>query len=167
MTKKIKCMICKEKEATVHFAEITNGKIKKMHLCEECAKQKGIGVNISFSVADLIAGLSPTAQAAEENLQCPGCGMHLQEFKTSGRLGCATCYDAFSKVLMHIIESVHKNTIHTGKMPPELKVEEEAQNLRERIQVFQGQLAEAVDKEDYEKAARIRDKIKALKQRLL
>ena len=165
MKKKIKCMICKEKDATVHFAEITNGQIKKMHLCDECATQKGIGVNISFSVADLIAGLSPESHFSDDAQKCPACGMEIQEFKNSGRLGCSQCYEAFSKVLNHIIESVHKNTVHTGKMPPNVEIREDEQNRLERIHAFQTQLQQALEKEDYEKAAELRDKIKTLKQK--
>lgn len=162
MKKKIKCMLCNKNEATVHFAEISNGQIHKMHICEECAHKKGIGVDISFSVADLIAGLSPGTEEEQQALRCPGCGMELAEFKNSGRLGCPKCYEAFEPVLMHIIESVHKNTIHTGKLPPNVAVENQA-HIRERIKVLQDQLADAVKKEEFERAAKVRDRIKTLK----
>ncbi len=164
MKKRVKCMICKDKDATVHFAEITNGQIKKMHLCEECAAQKGIGVNISFSVADLIAGLSPDTPAVDETLRCAGCGLELAEFRNSGRLGCSRCYESFSDMLMHIIESVHKNTVHTGKLPPNVELQQEEENAKERIHAFQGQLQQAIEKEDFERAAKLRDTIKKLKQ---
>jgi protein arginine kinase activator len=82
-------MLCKKNLATVHLTQIVEDKIQKVDLCEDCAKQKGVKSDASFSLADLLLGASQEiAQAAGGiEVRCPGCGFTQADFKKAGRLG--------------------------------------------------------------------------------
>ncbi len=160
----MKCDVCKEAEATVHLTQIVSGAMQKIDLCESCAKAKGVSDPTGFSLADLLLGLgqesaSPTALAVET--RCPGCGMTQSDFKKSGRLGCAQCYDTFSEGLSPLLKSMHKGEQHIGKTPPG-----HSENLAfaERLKILKRDLEHAVKAENFEAAASLRDRIKKLEQ---
>jgi len=159
------CDICKKNNAVVHYTEVVNDKIKKLNLCEECALSKGIGTQSPFSIGELLGGLTPPTPeqtASDKSVTCPGCGMSLNEFKESGRLGCFQCYDVFNKSVMPLLRNIHKSTKHIGKMPSSAQ---ESVGDVEKIRDLENRLQEAVKKEEYETAAKIRDEIKALEKR--
>src|SRR5881398_1758418 len=91
------CDICKQNVATVHLTQMVEGKTKKVDLCEACSKEKGVDDPTGFSLADLLLGLGAAQEmaqaAAGSDLKCPACGFTQADFKKSGRLGCAECYD--------------------------------------------------------------------------
>lgn len=162
------CDVCKKKEAVVHYTEVVHGKVKKLHLCEGCAKSKGIGLQTPFSVGELMGGLTPLVwgkAAVEKEIICSGCGMKLSELRKTGRLGCSYCYEAFGKKLIPILNSIHKSTRHIGKIPTAAK---KIMGVMVEIRELELKLQEAVGKEEFELAAKIRDEIRALqkKQRL-
>jgi len=115
------CCICKEKQATVHLTQIAGEKVQKVDLCEECAKQKGADDPAQFSLADLLLGLGASQEmekaAGGEEVQCPQCGFTQADFKKTGRLGCAECYQTFAEGLESLLKGMHKGTRHTGKTP--------------------------------------------------
>jgi len=152
------CQICQKKEATVHFTEIIGDKIIKLHLCEECAQKKGIGMNASFALGDFLSTLTDSEVAAkeEEKLTCPQCGLNLAKFRQEGRLGCGQCYRTFEKTLITLIKAIHKNERHTGKGCPGVP----AKSTSEDSRILKRKLEKAVEIEDFEKAARLRDLIK-------
>ena len=159
------CMLCQKKEARVHLTDVKEGKIKKVDLCEDCAKAKNIEDPAGFALADLLLGLGaseelagPATEGAE--LVCSGCGFTQADFKKSGRLGCPACYETFKDGLQGILKTMHKGTRHTGKVPRALAIGRE---IQDRLKSLQRSLDEAVAVEDYEQAARLRDQIKALK----
>ena len=154
------CDLCQKNEAIVHYAEIVEGQMKKMNLCEPCAVEKGVGIHSSFSIGDLLAGLTETPGKAMDPLDaevCPKCKLTYKEFKKKGRLGCSTCYETFKKGLMPLLEAIHKSEQHVGKIPQ--KAQEEVESLS-KLQRLKEELAAAIRKEDFEKAARLRDEIK-------
>jgi protein arginine kinase activator len=160
------CMLCQKKEARVHLTDLKDGKIKKVDLCEDCAKAKNVEDPAGFALADLLLGLGASeelAGAAPERADaaCPVCGFTQADFKKSGRLGCPACYDTFKEGLAGILKTMHKGGRHTGKVPRALAAGREVQ---ERIQSLQRNLEEAVAVEDYEQAARLRDQIKGLRE---
>ena len=160
------CMLCQKKEARVHLTDVRDGKIKKVDLCEDCAKAKNIEDPAGFALADLLLGLGASeelAAAAAEGtvLVCPNCGFTQVDFKKTGRLGCPACYETFKDGLLGILKTMHKGTRHSGKVPRGLAVGRE---IQDRIKSLQRSLDEAVAVEDYELAARLRDEIKALKE---
>lgn len=159
------CMLCQKKEARVHLTDVKEGKIKKVDLCEDCAKAKNIEDPAGFALADLLLGLGASEELAGPSpegteLVCPSCGFSQADFKKSGRLGCPACYETFRDGLAGILKTMHKGTRHTGKVPRALALGREVQD---RLKALQHSLDEAVAVEDYEQAARLRDQIKALK----
>jgi protein arginine kinase activator len=162
----ISCQICKKNQATVHLTEIIKGKKREIHLCEECASKKGVAFKSSnFSIQDLLSGIINT-QAAQEiakmsQIKCPICGMSYLDFRQHGRLGCATDYTVFKEGLVPLLEKIHGSTEHLGKIPSSSG---EAQTVSRELLELRQSLRRAIDKEDYEEAAKLRDRIKAAEE---
>ncbi len=157
------CERCKKKEAVVHYAEVINNKVKKLHLCEECAMAEGIGVQPPFSIGELMGGLTPAkmGKAPLAKIACPVCGMTLLKFKQTGRLGCYQCYEAFRTALHPLLAGIHKSTRHVGKIPQRaLKMMDSEIKLRD----LETKLQDAVKNEEYEQAAKLRDEIRTLQR---
>lgn len=157
------CEFCHKKKATVHYTEIVKNQMVKMNLCEACAREKGIDVYSKFSVTDLLAGLSDIegAKSVSEELECSGCGMVYREFKEVGRFGCAECYATFGEILAPLFETIHKSSKHVGKVPKRWLKREGAQTS---LKGLEAELEKAVKAEAFEEAARIRDKMKEMKE---
>jgi protein arginine kinase activator len=159
----MQCCVCKEKPATVHLTQIVGDKMQKLDLCEECAKAKGINDPTSFAMADLMLGLGASQEldqsAAGAELKCPRCGFSQADFKKSGRLGCPDCYKTFAEGLAGLLKTMHKGTRHIGKVPEALRATRENSD---RLKSLQKKLAKAIEGEDYEMAAGLRDEIKSL-----
>ena len=161
------CCICKEKEATVHLTEIKGDKMQKVDLCEECAKSKGVNDPTGFSLADLLLGLGASQEieqvAGGTEVKCPRCGFSQADFKKSGRLGCPECYKTFSSGLETLLKSMHKGSRHIGKVPQALR---QTRDLSDRLKALQKRLSKAVEDENFEEAARLRDEIKQMNAKL-
>jgi protein arginine kinase activator len=158
------CDVCKTNQATVFLTQIVDGKMQKVNLCEACSKEKGVTDPTGFALADLLLGLG-AAQEIEKsgNLQkCPACGFSQADFKKTGRLGCALCYDTFSEGLNSLLKAMHKGTAHVGKMPARLI---ESMQLETEMKNLQKELEKAIEEEDYESAAELRDQIKNLEKK--
>lgn len=158
------CCICKTKQATVHLTQIVEDKVQKGDFCEDCAKEKGINDPAGFSLADLLLGLGASSEmqqaAAGGEGRCPKCGFTQADFKKAGRFGCSECYQAFSEGLESLLKTMHKGTRHVGKAPQAMRGKVDP---GETIKALTKRLSEAVAKENYEEAARLRDEIKQLK----
>jgi protein arginine kinase activator len=155
------CCICKEKPATVHLTQIAGDKMQKVDLCEACAKTKGVNDPAGFSLADLLLGLGASQELEQAGggteLKCPRCGFSQADFKKSGRLGCPECYTTFSEGLTGLLKSMHKGTRHVGKAPEALR---RTRDLSDRLKALQRKLAKAIEEENFEQAAILRDEIK-------
>jgi protein arginine kinase activator len=158
------CDICKEKPAKVFFTNVNqDNKLVNLNLCEECAKAKGFNDLPSFAMADLMLGLG-AAQELEAGspgveLKCPRCGFTQADFKKSGRLGCPECYRTFAEGLAGLLKTMHKGTRHAGKAPEALR---QTRENTDRLKALQKKLGKAIEDEDYESAAAVRDEIKML-----
>jgi protein arginine kinase activator len=155
------CCICKEKEATVHLTQIAGDKMQKVDLCEECAKTKGVNDPTGFSLADLLLGLGASQEIEQAGggtgLKCPACGFTQADFKKAGRLGCPECYQTFAEPLEGLLKTMHKGTRHVGKAPESLR---QSRDLSDRLKNLQKKLTKAIEEEDFEAAAILRDEIK-------
>lgn len=155
------CDVCKQNQATVFLTQIVDGKMQKVNLCESCSKEKGVTDPTGFALADLLLGLG-AAQEIEKGgglVKCPVCGFSQADFKKTGRLGCASCYETFSDALDSLIKGMHKGTEHKGKVPSRLaRTMEREQQLKE----LQRELRKAVADENYESAAELRDRIRTI-----
>jgi protein arginine kinase activator len=163
------CQICNKNEATIHLTEITDGMRSEMHVCEHCAAEEGISVKSQIPLNELLSNLLASAPSDEEMLDptdikqgCESCGMTLEDYKKEALLGCPNDYNVFEKSLAPLIAKAHNgSTAHRGKVPS--KAPEETKNQMELITLRQ-QLKMAVEKEDYEKAAKLRDQINVLEE---
>ena len=159
------CDVCKCNDATVFLTQIVDGKMQKVNLCEGCSKEKGVQDPTGFALADLLLGIG----AAEEidkgavSTRCPVCGFTQADFKKSGRLGCSSCYGAFSEGLGSLLKAMHKGTEHVGKLPHRAH---RAVEMNDRMRSLTENLRKAVEDENYESAASLRDEIKQLEGEL-
>ena len=156
------CDICGKNPATVHLTEIINDQMNELHLCERCAQEKSHEMEQQFGLSDLLAGmveLDKTGGAEKDTsvLKCPNCKLTYADFKKIGRLGCSECYLTFKKYLLPLLKRIHGSSQHLGKAPVSLpKVMKEKTDLQDLRQKLQG----AIDREEFEEAARLRDLIK-------
>jgi protein arginine kinase activator len=161
------CCICKERNATVHYTKIDGDKVQKVDLCEECSKTKGVNDPVGFELADLLLGLGASKEleqaAGGSELKCPRCGFTQADFKKAGRLGCSECYKTFAEGLEGLLKTMHKGTRHIGKVPEALR---QTRELSDRLKQLQKKLTKAVEEENFEQAASLRDEIKQMNARL-
>ena len=160
------CQICGKNAASVHFTEINDNKMSELHVCERCAEEKGMqgpSKKQKFDIADLLAGMVDTMTTTDEervgHVQCPRCGLLYSSFKETGRLGCSECYGAFQFQLRPLLRRIHGDTRHRGKSPTRGGT---AESGTRQIQRLHDELQRAVEREEFEKAAGIRDEIKRL-----
>ena len=157
----MKCKFC-NKSATVHLSQIVENKVHKIDLCEECAKAKGVDDPVGYSLTDLLAGLGSGKELSDEIvIECPTCGYAQRDFKKSGRFGCPECYDVFAENMDEMLRGMHKGTCHKGKAPAQIA---RSLNVSARLDSMQRDLDAAIEREDFEKAAVLRDEIKQLKE---
>ncbi|MHC4169295.1 MAG: UvrB/UvrC motif-containing protein [Planctomycetota bacterium] len=161
----MQCQICTKNDATIHLTEISDGVRTEIHVCETCAVEQDIAVKSHIPINELLSNLmasQPTdaelAGPAETEIVCPNCGFTLAQFQKEGTLGCPADYEVFEKVLRPLIEKAHDGkTAHVGKVPSSAPLDTKEQmqllNLRQRLEA-------AVQSEDYELAAKLRDEIK-------
>jgi protein arginine kinase activator len=155
------CQICKKKIATVHFTEISENKKVEIHICRDCAEDKGFLLDIGSYPLGLKYG--PEADKGKEKEpavqpRCSLCGMKYSDFRKSGKLGCGNCYEVFGEKLERIIKKIHGNSVHLGKTP-DLSGEAQKRRLLERRR---RKLKELVSQERFEEASRLRDIIKSM-----
>jgi protein arginine kinase activator len=157
----MKCQKC-AKAATLHITEIlTEEQIEELHLCEDCAQKylyEPQNANKSGKNAPSQHG-EEADEPAVMNRECLLCGTKFVDFRNSGRLGCPHDYQEFRDDLLPLLENVHGETKHCGKTPRRLPQNKKAQ--AELVQLRK-QLMQAVNKEAYEEAARLRDRIRQL-----
>ncbi|MTI66515.1 MAG: hypothetical protein FH753_07920 [Firmicutes bacterium] len=160
------CDECGKNSATVHLTKIVNGQKNEVHLCEECAKKnKDFDFESPFSIHHFLSGLLDNVQDEPMKVnyntieKCENCDMSYSEFKQSGRFGCSECYKQFNNRLGPLFKQIHGHEKHTGKVPKraggEIRIRKEIENLKKKLDM-------AVKKEEFEKAAELRDKIKEL-----
>lgn len=165
----MKCQKC-DRPATFHITELTSGKPQELHLCEEHARDyltqsdpQGSG---GPSLAGALAQQMAVGQTAEELARldqqaCPICGIMFYEFRNKGRLGCPHDYVCFEKELATLLLNIHGSTDHTGKRPVRAAGSTDQYTALIRLR---REMKEAVDDEDYERASKLRDEIRKLKE---
>lgn len=159
----MKCDVCKVREATIYLTQIVESKMQKVNLCEKCAEEKGVTDPTGFALADVLEGLGEETVTEKPlppgELVCEACGFSQSDFKKTGRFGCAKCYEVFCDGLEGLLEAMHKDTEHHGKVP---KRYEAMKSYRDRLDDLRSNLSASVEAEDYEEAARLRDAIAEL-----
>jgi len=161
-----KCRRC-SKPATLHITEIQEGVVQELHLCESCAHAYLSGPNATDADSD--ADELPFNIADDQRLEemdrreCPNCGITFKEFRKQGRLGCPHDYISFEAELLPLLENIHGDVQHVGKVP---KRSPDASQRQYRLIRLRNDLRLAVGNEKYEEAAHLRDQIQALEVEL-
>ena len=158
------CENCGERNAAVHLTTIVNNEVKQQHLCERCAAERGVETTISAPKHPLGALL----QAAQQQLatpvadggRCTFCGSTMNDFRATGRWGCARCYTTFEASMRELLRRVHGNSRHSGTPyePPQPALDEKATILGE----LKERLRRAIETEQFELAADLRDRIRVM-----
>ncbi len=144
--------------------------MQKVSLCEQCAEEKGVTDPTGFALADLLEGAgtestAPSALISATGEKCDHCGFTEADFKKTGRFGCSHCYQVFREGLDNLLQAMHRDTTHQGKVPKnfiEAPPEDGETAGNGRVSELRALLKEAVEVEDYEEAARLRDAIAGL-----
>jgi protein arginine kinase activator len=161
-----KCQKC-VKPATYHITEIERGKPRELHFCDEHARiyltQPGEMAEpaIGDLAKELVKGTAAREASPADKQTCPLCQITFLDFRNSGRLGCPHDYEVFRDQLMPLLENIHDETRHAGKVPR--RAPRTSQRQTELIDL-RNKLKRAIAAEDYEAAARYRDQIKAIEQ---
>lgn len=158
------CQNCRRNDANMHFKRIINGTAEEVHLCSDCAQALGYADAFSdfgLGLGDLFGNLlgHSTSLFPENAVRCAMCGSSFADIAESGRLGCAECYRTFYDRLLPSIERIHGKTAHVGKIAGEEKPSDAVPDEKERIRTA---LNEAVAQQNFERAAQLRDELKAL-----
>lgn len=164
----MKCQKC-DKLATFHITDLTDDQLLALHLCPDCAKEylqpeEEVPVSKAPAITNIISKQLKIGQTAEElaeldDKQCPICGITFYEFRQGGRLGCPNDYVFFESELEPLLNNVHGNSLHVGKRPK--RGTDDTQQQTKLIKLRR-EMKEAVDKEEYEVASELRDRIKTI-----
>ncbi|MDA8346630.1 MAG: UvrB/UvrC motif-containing protein [Thermaerobacter sp.] len=157
------CQECGLRPASVHLTKVVNGHVEQTHLCGTCAQQKGefqFFTDPASLLQNLLANFVGQEQVAEPKteVRCSSCGFRFSEFRETGRLGCPACYTQFRSELEPMLRRLHGTTDHRGKLPTRRG---QAFERTRRIQALRDRLQQAVQREEYETAAKLRDELKA------
>jgi len=169
------CQMCGQREGTVHLLEIVNGQRKSIWLCSICAAGQAEMSLTDLSGAAQGESSEPTGEPAslasflgqvtDEDGQagqmtaCPGCGYEIKTFRETNRLGCSRCYDHFRAQVQPILARYHRHASHLGKVPQQAGGAASQQGEITRLRVA---LEKAIQSENYEEAARLRDVMRSL-----
>ncbi len=169
------CQDCKKREAQVHLTQIVNNEKMSLALCKECAAARGFHSpldNVPFPLAEILSGLTTALpdkgllSGEAEDITCTFCSLTFSEFTRSGRFGCGECYNAFRSRLQGIMRKVHGASLHRGKIPGAV-LDTDSRNLPMPIKEeerLEAELKKAIEYEEFERAAEIRDKLKLVKR---
>lgn len=162
----MKCQVCGEAEATIHFKELKQDEMHELHLCPSCAEEKGLHAVVEedkLSLANqfiwMAENLYPENAAKIGTVQCPRCGLRYSEFTRQGRFGCMECYGAFDVQIRRLLRRVHGAVAHVGKRPGRSAVPSQSDAALHRLQE---ELQRAIATENFERAAELRDRIRAI-----
>ena len=170
----MQCTQCGEREAVVQLTQIANEEVVHLHLCERCAAEKGVetvGGMGKTPIGSFLASMGSATLAGGGELTspeatCAACGATIADFKQSGRLGCPECWHAFERPLRELVRRLHGSSRHIGRRSaPTGPGLETAPGLRREGPTaadVRSQLRLAVEAENFELAAELRDRLKGL-----
>jgi protein arginine kinase activator len=161
------CDSCGKNEANFHYTKIINGKMEEEHLCKECAfNHYDFDLNKPLSMDKFFTGLIDNKQESKEDkkdIKCRNCGLTYSEFKERGEFGCSKCYIEFKDKVEPLIRSLHGHNIHRGKIP---KSSDEKIFLKREEKDLNLELESSIKREEFERAAVIRDELKDIRAKL-
>jgi protein arginine kinase activator len=158
------CDNCGERDAAVHLTTIVNNEVRQQHLCEKCAAERGVETTVSVPkhpLGDFLHAVQQQlATPSTENGRCTFCGATMNDFRSTGRWGCARCYTAFEVSMRELLRRVHGNSRHGGRsyQAPQPGLDEHSTILGE----LKERLRRAIETEQFELAADLRDRIRVM-----
>ncbi len=162
------CDNCKEREVEIHLTKVENDTKVTLHLCKQCAQQKGFETGDSILKTPLGGfiqamgkGGASVLPTPADGLRCAACGSTLKDFRESGRLGCAQCYESFQTHLRDLLRRLHGSSQHVGERYAAPGTDAAA-DPRIQLLDLREQLRRAVENENFELAAELRDRIRVL-----
>ena len=186
------CENCGKNEANVRYTENINGKVRELHLCEECSRKLGIGqmdFNIPIDFSNFLTGFMDELIEPEfmpmlngiNKINCKTCGTTFDDILNTGMFGCSDCFETFQDRIDPIIKKIQGSNRHVGRLAKEIdnKIENETKKIKENknendlkeeskneneLEKLQEELKDAIKEERYEDAAKIRDEIKKLEK---
>lgn len=165
------CQDCKKRESTIHLTQIVNNEKVVLNLCKICAEKRGFHSpfeQMPFPLAEFVSGMvgpkktskmDTAATGEKRDLKCANCGLTFSEFGHIGRLGCSRCYESFRVELNDLLRRIHGSAEHRGHVAE--TPSEDLQPLREEKRL-RDELKKAIEAENFEMAAELRDRIKEL-----
>ena len=161
-----RCEQCHEREAVVNLTQIVDDQVTKLHLCERCAAEKGVEAPavMKSPLGDFLAAMGKGIQAGAVagipvTGRCDRCGATLQDFRETGRLGCADCYRSFEPQLRELLRRLHGSTYHVGERYASPGQDAADDDVR-RQEDLREQLRLAIETENFELAAELRDRLR-------
>ena len=158
----MKCQSCGKKEATVRYMENINGKKQELFFCSDCAKNLGV-TNLSNIFSPLFIDIPEHIR--QEELKCKSCGYTLNDYTDTGLFGCPDCYTTFESELDELFLKIHGKNRHKNETKSTKKLKKEGSSLKDEIEELKKLLQQAVKNEEYEDAAKYRDRIKELEEK--
>jgi protein arginine kinase activator len=175
------CDNCKERDAIINLTQVEHDSKVTLHLCEQCAQQKGVetgGAILKSPLGNFLGAVvkgggggtaGALVPASGDGLRCPACGSTLRDFRDSGRLGCDQCYVSFDTHLRDLLRRLHGSSQHVGErydLPGKGGGggggAGNDPDQRSRLLELKAQLRRAVEGENFELAAELRDRIRVL-----
>ncbi len=159
------CDNCKDRDAVIAVTHVKNNVVSQLHLCEKCAAEQGVETTATtmpkHPLGDFLQAVhQQLATAGADTAACSFCGMTMADFRTTQRWGCARCYSQFEPAIRELLRRVHGNAQHVGRayLLPQSDQLQQQSVLGE----LKARLRRAIDKEDFELAANLRDRIRTM-----
>ena len=156
------CELCNLNKATVYLKQVINGSEKELFVCEECSGQHEFEVPSSMGMGDFLFGVGvknkvAASSAVKDEKTCSHCHMRKSDFNKRSRMGCEHCYEVFEDELEPMLAMMHKNFQHNGKVPVNAEISISLKRLEHDLKA-------AIEVQNFEKAAEIRDNIAVVKE---
>ncbi|MGV3709823.1 MAG: UvrB/UvrC motif-containing protein [Gemmatimonas sp.] len=158
------CQECKTRPAVVESIKVLPAGVQHVHLCEKCAREKGIQTTITMqqhALGDMLQAVQQQASLGSvDAASCGFCGATARDFRLTGRLGCAYCYEALENSLRELLRRLHGNSKHVGKryIAPQVQMESKIDTVHD----LEDRLRRAIAAEQFELAAELRDRIRVI-----
>lgn len=164
----MRCQNCGKREAVVDYTQVIDGSKLHLHLCDKCASEMKIGMDFMFDMDDVFSTFfneisNVQALSEVEVLKCKTCGSTYSDFRNTGKFGCANCYETFGDELDSVLKRLHGNNRHV--QGERKKVVAKTNTVENEIEDLKMKLKECIQKEEYEEAAKLRDKIKEIENK--
>jgi len=162
----MQCQNCQNRPAAIQLTQIVNNSVTTVHLCEQCAAEKGIETPASvakYPLSDFLASMGQGAigqlPPGDDQRQCTFCQASLQDFREVGRLGCPECYESFRVQLRDLLRRLHGSSQHVGE---QYGTSSDMRRDQSSLRDLRKQLQKAIEAEQFELAAELRDQIRIL-----